>query len=369
MHLNLAIFFFLFALLSLGFLWVQSQMNKPSLPITLLLPFEAGQSFRVYAHHATFWLFWAALFFLIVAFSNPTRVTQEKMPQGALAKSALPREGIAIYFLLDESGSMVEKVPTVNRYGRPESIRKIDLAKSAIIDFVEGAKGLDLPGRVNDLVGLIAFARVPDILCPLTLNRQEFEARLKAIEPIQEDERNGTAIGYAIFKAVNIIVATKYFAKRQEESHKEAYSIQNQAIIIVTDGLQSPNPADKDNPFRFMPPEEAINYAKQNDIKVFFIGVDPIFSQPEFKDDVSKLKKAIQGSGGEFFLTTSSVPIEDIFSQIDRMEKSELPPESVVAGEAKRVREVPIWDLFVMLALMSLLASCLMETTIARSAP
>lgn len=341
------------------------QKKPPALPVTTLAPFLKKGGFRVIFSRASGWFFLAAIFFLLVALSHPRMVRE--VGGESLVKSELPRSGIAIYFLLDESGSMVEKINTINARGMPIEVQKIALAKQAILSFIDGQKGLNLPGRRDDLVGLMAFARIPEVLCPLTLNRSEIADKLNGITPIQEDNRNGTAIGYAIFKAVNIIVATKHFAERQSDEHKSVYTIQNQAIIIVTDGLQSPHPDDKDNPFRFMPPDEAIRYASDNGVRVFYVGIDPILAKSEYADDITRMKKAMQASGGELFIVTGSLPIEDILAQIDTMEKSELPPEVVLSK--RPVKEEPLVTFFVLLALVSLAAGTLLETTIGRSYP
>lgn len=364
-HLDVVTFIFLLALLALGYrLKAIKHWNDPALPISHLAPFLGFKSWRVTLAGLSQWLFWASLFFVAVALSHP-RMVQEVDPQHSLVKTEIPRSGVALYFLLDESGSMIEKVTTQNDRGSRIEIPKIDLAKQSILEFVEGKQGLNLPGRKDDLVGLIAFARVPEVLCPLTLNRQEIKAKLSTVQPIQDDARNGTAIGYAIFKAVNIIVATKHFADRQQDAHKSVYSITNQAIIIITDGLQSPHPDDKDNPFRFMPPDEAINYAKDNGVRVFYIGIDPTLASSDYANDVAKMKKSMQGSGGELFLANAGAPIEDILAQIDKMEKSALPPQSVLSQNP--VREVSLVGFFVLLALISLGAACLLETTIVRA--
>ena len=360
MQLDLATFAFLFSLLMLVWLiYAIKRREDPALPITQSPPFFQGFFLRAQLAKGAKYCFWAACFFLLIAMSHP-RAVQRLTSEHDLLKTELPRSGIAIYFLLDESGSMSEKVEAHTGFGERVDIAKIDLAKQAIQEFIESK-------RSHDLAGLIAFARVADVLCPLTLNRQELMARLKAVQPIKEDARNGTAIGYAIFKAVNIITATKHFAERQESAHKSAYSIQNQAIIIITDGLQSPHPDDKDNPFRFMPPDEAIDYAKENGVRVFYIGIDPILGKSDYANDIAKLKKAMQGTGGELFLADSQHTIDDILSQIDKMEKSELPPEVVVTKAP--IREVSLVGLFITLAMLSLALGAFIETTAARSAP
>ncbi|MBS0634195.1 MAG: VWA domain-containing protein [Verrucomicrobia bacterium] len=352
MRIDIATFIVLLMLLAIGFiLHLVIHTRSPSLPITVLGPFLQKRNWKSLLSAVPGWLFWLSLIFLCIAMSHPRKVA-DIGPEYSVTKSEMPRSGVALYFLLDESGSMAEKV---------QGMPKIDRAKKAIGEF------LARTGKKDDLIGLISFARVPEVLSPLTLNREEIAAKLQAVEPVQGDERNGTAIGYAIFKAVNIIVATKHFAERQQEAHKSVYSIKNQAIVIITDGLQSPNPADRDNPFRFMPPDEAINYAKDNGVRVFYIGIDPSLAKGDYKDDLQKMQKSMQGSGGELFLVSSSMPIDAILAQIDAMEKSELAPDLLL--QQKPVHERSLVALFILLALASLGLAVVIETTVARSAP
>ncbi len=367
MHLDFGIFILLLALLVLGYWFnLKRAAQFPALPVSIMEPFIQKRGWRVYLSQLSAWSFWLAMFFLVVAMSNPRKVEDIGRPH-SLVKSEVPRSGVALYFVLDESGSMSEKVPSYNDRGSRIELAKIDLAKQAIMEFVEGNTALSLPGRKNDLVGLISFARVPEVLCPLTLDRVEIATKLESVSPIKDDNRNGTAIGYAIFKAVNIIVATKHFADRQEEAHKGVYSIKNQAIIVITDGLQSPNPADRDNPFRFMPAEEAIGYANDNGIRVFYIGIDPILAKSDYAADISDMKKVMKAGGGDLFLATGQATIEDILSQIDTLEKSELPPQSVL--REKPIRETSLVGVFVMAAMIALAAGVMLETTFVRSIP
>ena len=366
-YLNFGIFFTLMLLYLLG-LWRYTKTAKkaPALPITQSTPFVGKLSLKMALAKMSEVCFFASIFFLLIALSQPIKV--DKMNSAvSLAKSEIPRSGIALYFLLDESGSMTEKVTALSDTGSRVESPKIDLAKKAILQFINGNSGLNLPGRKDDLVGLISFARVPEVLCPLTLNREEIAEKLKTVQPIKEDIRNGTAIGYAIFKAVNIIVATKHFAARQQEVHKGVYHIANQAIIIITDGLQSPHPDDKDNPFRFMPADEAINYAKDNGVRVFYVGIDPVLSQREFAEDVAKMKKSMQESGGELFLASTTASVESILAKIDKMEKSDLPPQ--IVARQNPVHEESLVHLFVLLAILTLGTGILLETTIVRTAP
>jgi Ca-activated chloride channel family protein len=93
-------------------------------------------------------------------------------------------EGIAIQMVLDISSSMDDydlspDEPKMNR---------LEVVKDVFRRFVMGAD--DLPGRPNDLIGMIRFARYPDSVCPLTLDR---DALLEVLDETQlivwRDER------------------------------------------------------------------------------------------------------------------------------------------------------------------------------------
>ncbi len=329
--------------------------KAPSVAISDLRLLAAARSWKSSLHPWTERLFWAACLLLAIAVSNP-KIAENF--SSTIHKLSVPRSGIALYFLLDHSGSMEE---TITIDGQDE--KKIDLAKQAISSFIEN--------RPNDLIGLVSFARTAQVTCPLTLQHQEVMQRLAAIVPVTEDLFNGTAIGYAIFKTVNLIVATKYFAQKQSSEQQKAhmpfiYNITNQAIIIVTDGLQSPHPEDRQHPFRSIAIDEALVYAKENGVRVYYIGVDPIFSHPDFAADVKQLREAIGETGGSFYLATRSVPIEQIFAQIDTLEKSPLPDSQF---ELPKEKQLSIAHFFVVAALLCIAAAISIETVFVRTCP
>jgi Ca-activated chloride channel family protein len=328
--------------------WLFATPKKmAALPANELFFFYKKKSLRRFLFTLNPFLFWLAAVFLAVALSNP-----RGLPQGILfAKKEPPREGIGIYFLLDRSGSMNETV--TSSFG---TIRKIDLAKKAIEGFVEK--------RTEDLIGLIAFSRIADVICPLTLDRALFLSRLSLLEPVTEDRLNGTAIGYAIFKTVNIIDATKYYAKQHKSDEMAVYTIKNEVIIIVTDGLQSPHPDDRGNRLRSMPLDEAFAYAKTHKTRIYFIGVDPIFTRPEFASDVKEMREEIAATGGAFFLANEVLPIVDVLKKINTLEKSVIMPGSspVPVGYS-------LMPFFVACALCTLFIAIALETMVIRTIP
>jgi Ca-activated chloride channel family protein len=79
-------------------------------------------------------------------------------------------EGIALVMLIDVSGSMAETDFTWP--GEPKPISRLEAVRRAFGLFVAGGEGPDgtsLPGRAEDLIGLVTFATRPDSPCPLTL--------------------------------------------------------------------------------------------------------------------------------------------------------------------------------------------------------
>jgi len=107
----------------------------------------------------------------------------------------LPAEGVAIQFVLDVSGSMAE--PDFDWHGQP--LRRIDAVKRAFRLFVEGgdAEGTHFDGRPSDRIGLIAFARFPETVAPLTLSHGALLSLLDAEEPRTVPEEADTNVGDA----------------------------------------------------------------------------------------------------------------------------------------------------------------------------
>ncbi|MFI5343352.1 MAG: VWA domain-containing protein, partial [Chlamydiales bacterium] len=154
------------------------------------------------------WLYRASLVSFLFAFLDPHfTAIREAVPTSSHpgARTTIPTEGIAIYLVLDQSGSMAEEVQTQNSRGGRQYIPKIDLLKQVTEQFIDD--------RPNDLIGLISFARVPQVLVPLTLDRPLLIKALQQLNVVKNPQEDGTAIGYAIFKAASLITATRHYAE------------------------------------------------------------------------------------------------------------------------------------------------------------
>src|SRR5262245_19348204 len=98
-------------------------------------------------------------------------------------RTPLEAEGIAIFMVVDVSGSMGER--DFDWEGLP--ITRLEAAQRAFRLFVaggmaEGVKGR-FEGRPTDLVGLVTFATRPEVNCPLTLSHSALLRLLDAEQP------------------------------------------------------------------------------------------------------------------------------------------------------------------------------------------
>ena len=108
-------------------------------------------------------------------------------PQRGIEEFRLHTEGIAIQMCIDRSGSMAAL--DFNLDGR--QVNRLAVIKRVFHDFVMG-KG-KLPGRPDDLIGLITFGGFVEPKCPLTLDHGALIQVLDAVEIPHPDLRQPRA--------------------------------------------------------------------------------------------------------------------------------------------------------------------------------
>ncbi len=230
----------------------------------------------------------AALILFIVAFARPRSGTEYQ---------EMTSEGIDIMMCLDVSSSMqAEDFKPNNR---------LYVCKEEMKKFVSR--------RVNDRIGLVVFARYSYTQCPVTT---DYGVLLNFIDQVDFGVvEDGTAIGMAIANSVN----------RLRESPAKS-----KIIVLLTDG---------DNNAGEIDPITAANLAAAFGIKVYTIGAgkpgnamfpyqDPIFGkryvyQPT-KIDEETLKSIAEKTGGKFYRARSGEELEQIYGEIDKLEKTEI---------------------------------------------
>lgn len=257
----------------------------------------------------------AALVLFILAMARPQAGTENR---------EVTSEGIDIMLALDVSGSMkAEDFKPHNRlYVAKEEIRKF------------------IDKRVSDRIGLVVFSAASFTQCPLTL---DYGVLLNFLDQVRFGMiKDGTAIGMALANCIN----------RLRESQSKS-----KIIILLTDGVNNAGQID---------PLTAATIAKTMDVKIYTIGVgkpgnamypvdDPIFGKRYVylpnEIDEETLKEIAQKTGGKYFRARSEEELEEIYSEIDKLETTEVKvneyvqyqelfPDFVYAGLALLVLEI-----------------------------
>ena len=264
---------------------------------------EAGAKARSAAGRFLFFLRLLAVALGLVALAGPRLANYH-------VETETP--GIDIMLVLDLSWSM-EAIDM----GKPaERLTRFACASGVLKDFITK--------RPNDRIGLIAFSGVPYLASPLTVNHAWLNENLERLH-IGIITDLGTAIGDAV------VVAAKRL--------KSVPNSKSRIMILLTDG---------DNNMGKIDPLPAAQLAAALGVKIYTIGIGieapcnlPAFDPATgiFRLDANGnviptlllqpanytvLGKMANLSGGHFFRATNQRELQNIYNQIDRLEKSEV---------------------------------------------
>ena len=303
----------------------RSSEKKPHVVTSSLADFSGPSgSLRSRLANLPFYLLAASAFLMGVSFLDPHTFKPREDQKGHPLRD--PTEGRVLFLDLDQSGSMNEP--------SGEGKSKIELMKSVVSDFITE--------RPDDLIGLISFARTTHILSPPTLDHQELLHQVADLKTVPSRELDGTAIGYAIFKSANLISSLK---EQADFLGKQApYQIKGTLIVLVTDGLQDPNPLDKDNPYRSMELEQAAAYAREKGVKLYVINIAPELGTAQYLPNLRQMQKITEMTGGRFYHVNSSSDLAGFIEEINQIEASriyETPDSRDLPSLYKRISYYP----------------------------
>jgi Ca-activated chloride channel family protein len=218
--------------------------------------------------------------------------------------------GIDIMLVLDLSWSMM-----AIDMGKPaELLTRFGIASGVLKDFVQK--------RPNDRIGLVAFSGVPYLASPLTLNHDWLTENIDRLH-VGIITDLGTAIGDAVAMSAQRLKAVPKSRSR--------------IMILLTDG---------DNNLGKIDPLPAAQLAAALGIKIYAIGIGieqpchlPAFDPAtgKFRLDnngnivptlllqpanYSVLGKMADVSNGQFYRATNQRELQNIYNQIDHLEKS-----------------------------------------------
>lgn len=247
---------------------------------------QLPKSWKVYARHLLFALQMAALALLIVAVARP---------QSTSTSQTSNIEGIDIILVQDVSGSMLA------RDLKPD---RLEASKKVAADFVEG--------RPTDRMGLVVFAGESFTQVPLTTDHGIMLNMLKELKSGMIDD--GTAIGDGLATAINRLKDSEAISK---------------VIILLTDGMNNAGSVD---------PYTAAELAKIYGIRVYTIGVGSYgtapfprqtvfgvqYQQMKVEIDEKLLNTIANSSGGKYFRATSNKKLDEIYDEIDKLERSKI---------------------------------------------
>ena len=285
--------------------------------------FEAlPKSWKVYGRHLLFAMQMAALALLIVAVARP---------QSTSSSQTSNIEGIDIILAQDISGSMLA------RDLKPD---RLEASKKVAAEFVEG--------RPTDRMGLVVFAGESFTQVPLTTDHGIMLNMLKELKSGMIED--GTAIGDGLATAINRLKDSEAISK---------------VIILLTDGMNNAGSVD---------PYTAAELAKLYGIRVYTIGVGsygtapfPVqtifgvqYQQMKVEIDEKLLTTIANNSGGKYFRATSNQKLDEIYDELDRLERSK-----IEVTEFRRVHE-EFYPL-VAWALVLLLVEFLLRKTVFRT--
>jgi Ca-activated chloride channel family protein len=194
---------------------------------------------------------------------------------------------------------------------------------------------------------------------------------LNAFNTVGERDQDGTSIGYAIYKAASLIAATRHYAEALAEKKEPAYTIKSEVIILLTDGLQDPNPLDKGKRLRNMDVPEAALYAKSQGIHLYIVNVEPQLNDEQFAPYRHIMQKAAASSGGRFYMVDEKGNLDKIYHDIDQLEKG-LIREPLSRNKDQRpdlYRKISFYPYLTALAAACLLCYIFFETYFFRRVP
>ena len=320
--------FWLLLLLPVVALWYFVKRNKQTaaLKISSIKGFKTSKNWVAKLRPLLFVLRLLTLAAVIVAMARPRTIDE--------TTRTVSNKGIDIVIAIDVSASMLARDLKPNR---------LKALKSVAAGFIRD--------RITDRIGLVEYAGESYTKTPLTSDKNIVLASLKSIEYNTIIE-GGTAIGSGLATAVN----------RLKESRAKS-----KVIILLTDGVNNTG---------FIDPKIASELAKEFEIKVYTIGLgtngmaqSPIgiradgsfqYGMQQVEIDEALLKEIAKTTGGMYFRATSNTKLEEIYTQINELEKTDI-------EEFKYTNYTELYRPWVLLALCLYLFELVLRYTLFRS--
>ena len=231
----------------------------------------------------------------VVALARPA--VREELP--------LRRKGLDILLVLDVSSSMQAKDMD------PERTR-LAVAQDAAAAFIDG--------RPDDRIGLVTFARYPDLRSPPTRDHAALKALLADVSTVESDSlEDATGIGTAVARATQILTAN---------------GARGGVVILLTDGEEN---VALQGARGEIAPVQAGQLSERLGVRIY-----PIAAGVGRRDaagawvgiDTRPLRDLARRTGGAFHAARDAGAVESVYARIDTLEKAPFEEARTVVRDA-----------------------------------
>ena len=286
-----SVFFWLLLIIPILVVWyvAKNKQQNADLKISSLKGFSNQSRIWSILKHLLFFTRLLAVGLIITALARPQTVD--------VSTKTKTTRGIDIIMAIDVSASMLAK----------------DL-KPSRLEALKNVASKFITRRPNDRIGLVEYAGESYTRTPITSDKGIV---LKSMKDIKYNTviTGGTAIGMGLATAVNRIKDSKTKSK---------------IIILLTDGVNNSG---------FIDPKTASELAVEYGIKTYTIGLgsngtalSPValnngkfqYARIEVEIDEKLLKEIAKETGGRYFRATDNKKLEEIYDEINRLEKTDI---------------------------------------------
>jgi Ca-activated chloride channel homolog len=320
------LFFLLGLLLPIMIVWYVKNNNKQtaSVKVSSSKSFLKMNNWRTAMRHVPFILRLLVIALIITALARPQLKTEQQQTEG---------EGIDIILCIDVSGSMTAQDFTPTR---------MEAAKKVASGFIDR--------RPADRIGIVIFSGESFTQCPFTTDKAVLHSAVKSIQ--NGLLKDATAIGDGLATSVDRIRNSKSKSK---------------VVILLTDGVNNDG---------LIGPDNAKEIAKTFGVKVYTIGVgtegytssadttagNSIVHPQRISIDEALLTEIANETGGKYFRARDNETLENIYKEIDSLEKSKVEIASLTRYSEK-------FFPLVMIAMLLLLAELILRYTVLKKFP
>jgi Ca-activated chloride channel family protein len=265
----------------------KNNSQQASISVSAAKAFSVS-SIKVFFRHTPFFIRLLVLSALVMALARPQKRNDQQRTEG---------EGIDIVLCMDVSGSM----------NSPDILpSRMEVAKQVAEEFIMS--------RPVDRIGIVIFSGESFTLSPITTDKNTLISQVRALES-RKYLADGTVIGEGLATSVD----------RLSKS-----SAKSKVVILLTDGKEDPPET------RLIDPLTALEVAKARNVKVYTIGMSAaptaaseVSTQPPGRRnpassylDEELLRRIATETGGRYFRARDKEGLQNIYKQVDQMEKS-----------------------------------------------